>query len=522
MWDPFVVASTLSPPMRLRADPATLDDLPLDRGWPCGGVALVPRVGDEGKPRAVIYARISRDGKGNHLGVRRQIESVWSMLNRDGYVVVHVYVDNDISAFSGKHRPDYEAMMRRVEADPPAVIGAWHTDRLHRNMRNLCDYIDVVKPREVSTRCVSAGVLDLSTASGVMTAQIGAAVATQEVAHLRERILAKKEQQRAEGEWTGGRAPFGYRKAGKASLAMVDGEAEAIRDAAADVLAGRSVASVARAWNAAGSTTRGGRQWDSTLTRNVLCSPTTAGRVAHDGQDTGKAAVWPAILDFTIWEGVRAVLNHGEPTRRLRPRSTKRLLSGVAVCGRCGAPMKAGVKASSGVAIYRCSVTDHVKRVAEPVDDFVAGKVLERLSQPDAIKLLTPDRTAEVTELHGRVAALRARKADLGEAFAAGDIDRDALRSGTERLRTGIVEAEDRLSAFSAGSVLDGLAGHPDVAKLFIELPIERRRAVVAAVATVIILPGQRGGDARTRDLAAAAAATVRLEWSPPRISPSE
>ena len=506
---------------RYVSDPATLADLPLDEGWPRGGVALAPRPEDEGKPRAVIYARISRDGKGNHLGVRRQIDSVWSMLVRDGFVVVHIYMDNDISAFSGKERPDYEAMMRRVASDAPAVIGAWHTDRLHRNMRNLLDYIDVVKPREVSTRCVSAGVLDLSTASGVMTAQIGAAVATQEVAHLRERILAKKEQQRAGGEWAGGRAPFGFRKNGKASLAVVDDEATAIKAAARYVLnapdAAVAMLSVAKGWNAKGRRTRGDLAWTVAKVARVLCSPTTAGRIVHQGQDTGEAS-WPAILDTDKWEGVRAVLNNGEPTRKYRARSTTRLLTGVAVCGKCGAPMRAGRKEANGAhpdgaPIYVCSAAQHTKRLAEVIDDHVAGKVIERLSQPDAVELHTPDRSEEVTDLHTRAAALRARKADLGAAFAAGDIDRDALRAGTERLRTEIAETEDRLSVLSAGSVLDGLAGNPDVVTLWVDLPIEQRRAVVEAVATVTITPGKRGGNPGTRNIGDDVAATVRIEW---------
>lgn len=493
----------------LLSDSANLDSLPLNR-WPSGGVALTPRAEDEGKLRAVIYARISRDGKGNHLGVRRQIESVWKMLHSD-CVVVHIYVDNDISAFSGKHRPDYEAMVRRIETDPPAVIGAWHTDRLHRNMRNLLDYIDVVKPRAVSTRCVSAGVLDLSTANGVMTAQIGAAVATQEVAHSRERILAKKEQQRAGGEWTGGRAPFGYRKHGKSSLALVEKERDLIRAAVGDLFAGQIVGTIAAKWNTDGWRTRGGRRWDADMLRKVLVSPTTAGRVAHDGQDTGVTAVWPAILTEDEWRGVCAVVD-AEPVRKLRPRSPKRLLSGVGVCGKCGAPMKATRK-TSGAAIYVCSATQHVKRMAAPVDDYVAGKVIEYLARSEAVALLTPDRTAEATELHTRASALRARKAQLGEAFAAGDIDRDGLRAGTERLRAEIADTDDRLAALSAGSALDGLAGRPDVAELWVDLPIERRRAVIEATATVTILPGKRGGNPGTRDLSAEIARTVAVEW---------
>lgn len=491
------------------SDPATLADLPLDR-WPRGGVALVLRPEDQDKPHAVIYARISRDGEGKHLGVRRQIQKAWAMLAREGFAVVHLYQDNDITAYEAKKpRPDYEAMMRRAGSDSVAVIGAWHTDRLHRDMRDLCDYIDVVRPTGVMTHCVKAGKIDLRTSHGVMVAQIGAAVATQEVAHLQERILAKKAQQRADGEWLGGRAPFGYTKAGKHSLAIVDSEAETIRAAAQSIIGGATLGSVAAKWNAEHHTTRYGNPWSAKAVRPVMVSATTAGR---NDRHTDRPALWDAILDSDTWEGVRSVLSSGKPVRKLRPRSPRRLLSGVAVCGKCGAPMKAGVK-DTGAAIYRCSASEHVKRLAEPVDDVVAARVIERLSAPDAVSLLTPDRSADVTELHARLTGLRARKESLGEAFAAGEIDRDGLRAGTERLRTDIAETEDRLTALSAGSVLDGLAGRPDVAERWVELPIDQRRAVVEAVATVTILPGRRGGNAATRDVVRDVTETVRIEW---------
>ncbi|HST13408.1 MAG TPA: recombinase family protein, partial [Gaiellaceae bacterium] len=52
--------------------------------------------------RAGIYARISSDRDGDQLGVKRQIEDCRREAERRGFVVEDVYVDDDVSAWSGK------------------------------------------------------------------------------------------------------------------------------------------------------------------------------------------------------------------------------------------------------------------------------------------------------------------------------------------------------------------------------------------------------------------------------------
>ena len=61
--------------------------------------------------RAVIYLRISKDKAGDEHGVINQRGEAERLSAARGYQVGAVYCDNDISAFSGKHRPGYEAMM---------------------------------------------------------------------------------------------------------------------------------------------------------------------------------------------------------------------------------------------------------------------------------------------------------------------------------------------------------------------------------------------------------------------------
>lgn len=53
---------------------------------------------------AVVYARISSDPSGRALGVGRQVEDCRRLADALGWPVVEEYVDNDLSAYSGKRR----------------------------------------------------------------------------------------------------------------------------------------------------------------------------------------------------------------------------------------------------------------------------------------------------------------------------------------------------------------------------------------------------------------------------------
>ncbi|MCH6470957.1 recombinase family protein [Sinomonas terrae] len=56
---------------------------------------------------AAIYARISSDQTGEGLGVQRQLEDCRKLAAERGWIVGEEYVDNDLSAFKGKARPEF-------------------------------------------------------------------------------------------------------------------------------------------------------------------------------------------------------------------------------------------------------------------------------------------------------------------------------------------------------------------------------------------------------------------------------
>ena len=54
-----------------------------------------------------------------------------------GWEVVGVCVDNDVSAYSGKRRPQYEQMVEAVNAGLVQAVLAWHPDRITRQPKEL-------------------------------------------------------------------------------------------------------------------------------------------------------------------------------------------------------------------------------------------------------------------------------------------------------------------------------------------------------------------------------------------------
>ena len=76
---------------------------------------------------AGIYVRISRDRAGAGLGVERQEQDCRALADQLGWAVVDFYSDNDISAYSGKRRPDYERMLADISAGRINAVIAWRT-----------------------------------------------------------------------------------------------------------------------------------------------------------------------------------------------------------------------------------------------------------------------------------------------------------------------------------------------------------------------------------------------------------
>lgn len=442
---------------------------------------------------AAIYCRISKDRAGAGLGVDRQEQECRELAQRLGWTVTAVHTDNDISAYSGKRRPGYQALLDGIQAGRVDAVLAWHTDRLHRSPVELEAYIAACDTRGVPTHCVKAGPLDLATPSGRLVARQLGAVARYEVEHMQERQKAAKLQAAQAGRFRGGRRAFGYESDG---ITVRPDEAALVLDATRRILVGESLGSIAREWNTQGLTGTRGGTWTSVAVREVLIRARNAGLVEHEGEVVATAE-WPAIVPEDTWRAVCELLN--TPGRRAyRSNDLRWLGSGLFLCGKCndGTTMLTATLVGNRNlrrATYRCKSGPHLCRVAEPVDEMITKLVLRRLSQPDARLLLFGRSGVDTAVLSVQADALRARNAGLVGMFTDGVITRGELETERARIRDKLAEIAAEMAAAAAGSPLAGFADSDDVAAAWEAATVSRRKAVIDVLMRVTLLPAPRG-----------------------------
>lgn len=446
---------------------------------------------DKDGARATIYARLSVDRLGDQLGVTRQVKACRELCEQHGWAVAEVFTDNDTSATNGKTRPGFEQLL----ASRPERLVVHHVDRLVRLTRDLERVIEL----GIDVHAVTAGHLDLSNPAGRAVARTVTAWSTYETEQKAVRQKAANDQRAEAGLPYRAQRPFGYELDG---MTLRESEAAELRAVAEGVLAGRSLHGLAADLNDRGILTATGKTWRTTTLKAALLSPRNAGLRRHRGEVVGKAA-WPALFDETTATAVRAVLTDPSRARIGPPR--RYLLSGLMRCGLCGGPVVGTWRADRGQSVYRCM--PHLQRQTVPVDEFVVAVIVARLSQPDAAELLArPDNSAEVATLRAELLSARSRLDGLAEAFAAGDIDRQALAAGTRRLQATVKIAESRIGELSAIPILSDLAVAEDMATTFAALPMEVQRQVIEVLATITLLPATPGS--RTFD-----STSVRIDW---------
>ncbi|GAA4724420.1 recombinase family protein [Pedococcus ginsenosidimutans] len=449
------------------------------------------------QPRAAVYLRQSEDKSGAGAAVARQLDECRALAERLGWEVAEVYEDNDTSATArAKPRAGWTRLLKDLQAGRHDAVIAFHTDRLYRRLRDLADLIDIAEERSLRIAAVKAADLDLSTPAGRMVAGMLAHVARYEVEQKGVRQVAANRQRAQAGMvlWT--RRPFGFDRDGN-EVKVVPEEAEVIRRTVQAVLAGGSMAHMVKDLNDAGTTTSTGAKWTVTSLRRAVTNPRIAGRVHYKGtqvSDTG-----PAILDGDTFDRLVAVLT--DPRRKTAPSTqVKHLMSGLAICGRCGGRMFA--TKNSGIRVYRCRAC-YLTRDSARVDEVVEATVIARLSKPDAADLLSSRKDLEA--LRQSKVELVDRRKQFTSMLGEGLLDAAAAKTQLLKIAGDLEDVQRELDAATSGSPLSAIVGAGDVAARWASLPILSKRAVVNALMTVTVDPAGKGVRFDPR--------LVRVEW---------
>jgi site-specific DNA recombinase len=340
--------------------------------------------------RTVIYARVSKDRTGAGLAVERQESDCRDLAQQLGLTVSAVYADNDLSAFSGKHRPAYEQLLTAIKRGEIDRVIVWHQDRLLRRTIDLEHYIDVCQPKKVATHTVMAGYFDLTTPAGRATAKTLAAWASYEVETSTDRVKASKLQAAKAGKPSGGNRAYGYEQNG---MVIIEDEAAIVREVIDRFISGDSWRSIAMDLNVRNIPTAKGRKWTAVNARNVAVRPRNIAIRVHNENEY--PAQWPALISKDTWEDLHLAIKRGTALYGSRSYTRKHLLKGFVFCGQCGNRMNiisAQDREGKYQPAFNCRKYDDtrgevgcggVKRRQAPVEELVIDCIMYRLDTPE-------------------------------------------------------------------------------------------------------------------------------------------
>jgi len=446
---------------------------------------------------AAIYARISSDPSGMALGVSRQIEDCTAWAHNHGTVVAEVYVDNDISAYSGKTRPQYRRMCEDIKQGFRDGLIVWHPDRLHRSPRELEDFIDLIEATGAEVQTITGGDYDLSTPHARILARILGAVARHESEDKSRRITRKAAELAFQGKRNGGGTrAYGYNADHTKPIAA---EAAIVKEAAKRILSGDTLRSVCSDFNLRNVPTVKGGPWSPTVLRTLLMAARISGQREHHGEIVANGP-WPAIITPSQTARLRAIL--GDPDRRTNRTPRSYPLTGLVRCERCGEKMVARPR-DDGSRRYVCAKAPGYPGcgktfiLAEPLEQMITEAILYRLDSDALAKAIVGQvsEDAGTENIEEDLQSDRLQLDELAQMYGRKEMTAREWTAAKAPIQQRIATNERRLNAFTGTSALEGYVGNAKALRgQWDSIDPPRQRAIISALLNSITVgPGVRG-----------------------------
>ena len=405
--------------------------------------------------RVAIYIRVSTTHQIDKDSIPMQRNDLVSyarlMLNTDDYAIF------EDAGYSGKNtdRPNFQKMMSQIRSGAFTHLLVWKIDRISRN---LLDFSSMYKElKELGVVFVSKNEqFDTSTAMGEAMLKIILVFAELERNMTSERVSATMISRASNGQWNGGRVPFGYDYDYESKTFSINKqESEVVKLIHDKYEEMQSLVQEARYLNEHNFTTREGNEWSPVTLLIILRNIFYCGDYQYNTLKEGNRQ---KIKDRSEWiivenhheaiiskEQKERIITKLESRRRLdkRIRETKNIhvFSSLLICSNCGKAMWAtptNRKNDWACSKYVCKsyarrISPKCKSVSDPIiGEFVFNLVLNIMNSQKAI-----DEIHSVKELERRLLT--------GVAFS--DVE-SIEHDGLEELYTVLYENDKSMDAF--------------------------------------------------------------------------
>lgn len=455
----------------------------------------------------LLYCRVSRDKSGEVRSVKEQIDDLTKIADREGWTVTDTITDEgSASEFRRTDRANWPRVLDAVSSGTIDGVMFWEASRSTRDGQDWERFRRLAIDHDVKF-IVGSHVYDLRDPDDDFSAGLTANLSRRESAIISKRVRRSTDAN-AEAGRPHGRRIYGYTRVydDRGHLVKViedPATGPVVRRIFDEAHAGKTLRSIATGLNDDDVPTRiNASAWRAESVKTVLDNPAYAARRVHRGKVVGDAA-WPELVTPEVFDELQATLSR--PSTAPRGPEVAHLLTGIAVCGGCGAPLRQisrKAPTATDPQRRRHSLTcrnNHSGCVTireEPVTEWVTDVILARLAEPDAVEVLTADDTTDETRdrLTAEMSRLKEYLAGV-ERVAAETLDLTLLSRQTRLIQPQIDELDANIKALSpVDPAVAGLAGASDPRAAWDALPLTDRRRVVQVLVTPVVMPSEHAG----------------------------
>ena len=380
----------------------------------------------------VIYARYSSHAQ-RDVSIEQQVADCEAYAKLNNLRVVKVYADRAISGTNDK-RPEFQRMLRDAEKGRWAYVLTWKVDRFARNRYDSATY--KYRLKRCGVRVIYAKESIPDGPEGILLESVLEGSAEYYSANLSQNIKRGMRFNAMECKVNNGSMPLGYCKGPDGRYALVDSEAEVVREIFRKVSEGVPFVDIASSLNGRGIRTKRGGLWGKNSFHAILKNEAYIG--VYHYSDVRVEGGMPAIVDKSLFLEVDQRLKTKKNPQGRHRENGDYMLTGKLFCGLCGSPM-VGVSGTSRTGdlhfYYSCNKRrvergcqkEHVKR--DWIERVVVQATLDYVLQPDVIQWIA-DAVMAYQEREGNSDVLAGLRDDLSENQKATENVMKAIEAG--------------------------------------------------------------------------------------------
>ena len=408
---------------------------------------------------AAIYVRVSTVAQSgpDKSSLDRQLDECRILATRQGYDVPDQLVFRDSASGKREDRPSFQAMLAAAKRGELSRVFTWSVDRFGRSLQLSVNAVCALRDLGVGVETCKEGDLADTIRLGVLSA-----IAAREIERILERTLPARRAKREAGLFVDGREPYGYIRRADRSLEKCTVEGPIVRRIFRDCADGMGGTQISRRLNAEGApppearvrmpddrvrrirvghmeaeggvgafsrwvekegaTVDGMPQWSTTSILNILKNTASYGFLGTSSD---------SAIPLMIHGGsiiTRAEFDAAQDSKALRRKVGRRplvpwLLTGLMVCGTCGASYGHKAAKSNSYHGYKCAARMAGKSCTSPgismrvADSIVVKEVrkflLDRLGGREEIRTnVLAEALRDRAEVEKQIAALIEELAD--------------------------------------------------------------------------------------------------------------